>query len=485
MAIRSALSGFLVLFLVGLVGCDAGVPDNAVARVGDATLTADEATSLMQTSPNIPRNEEAVRLVTDLWIDYTLLARFSQEDSTFGSFDVSPLVDAQLDQDLLLAYRDSMVQPDTTFTEAELREAYQADDSGVQIRARHILLSFPDDATQAQRDSVGSLARELRQRIAEGEDFAALAREYSDDPGSGAQGGDLGTFGRGRMVPSFEEAAFALEEGEVSEPVESPYGLHVIQVQERITQDFAANRDRFEQEYRARTVFQAESTFIAGLEEEAGLSLAEGAVETARSLAGDPSELPAGTQRDDPLVSYDGGDLTVGEYMDFIRTRPAQERSQIEQATDAQVEGAVMNLSRRDLLLNRAAAAGMELAGAREDTLRDRVRANLAQAASQLRPSPETLQSAESEEAAIQTTVMDVLTRTLEGNQAPVQLGGLSHVLRGPAEVEVFDEGVQQVLQDLQSGETAPGPSGSPSGAGTPPGSSTPPGGDAAPGGGG
>lgn len=483
MAIRSALRGFLVLLVVGLVGgCDAGVPDNAVARVDDATLTVDQAVSLMQTSPNIPRNEEAVRLVTDLWIDYTLLARFSQEDSTFGSFDVSPLVDAQLDQDLLLAYRDSMVQPDTVFTEAELREAYQMDDSGVQLRARHILLSFPDDATEAQRDSVESLARELRDRIAQGEDFAALAREYSDDPGSGAQGGDLGTFGRGRMVPSFDEAAFALEEGEVSEPVESPYGLHIIQVQERITQDFAANRDQFEQQHRARTVFRAESTFIAGLEEEAGLSLEEGAVETARSLAGDPSELPQGAGRSDFLVSYDGGGLTVGEYMDFIRTRPAQERAQIEQATDAQVEGAVMNLSRRDLLLQRAEEAGMELAEARGDTLRDRVRANLAQAASQLRPSQETLDSADSEQAAIQTAVMDVLTRTLEGNRAPVQLGGLSYVLRDPVEVEISDEGVQQVLEGLQSGASSPGSSGPAGAPGAAPQGS---GGAEAPGGGG
>lgn len=458
MSIRSALRGLLVLSTVGLVGCDAGVPDDAVARAGDATLTVDEAVSLMQTSPDIPQNEEVVRLVADLWIDYTLLAGFAQEDSTFGSFDVSPLVDAQLDQDLLLAYRDSMVQPDTTFTEEELRAAYEADDSGVQLRARHILLSFPDNATEEQRDSVEALAEELRQRIAGGEDFAALAREYSDDPGSGAQGGDLGTFGRGRMVPSFEEAAFDLEEGEISDPVESPYGLHIIQVQERITQDFASNRDRFEQQHRARTVFRAESTFIAGLEEEAGLSLEEGAVETARALAADPGELPGGTDRDDPLVSYDGGALTVGEYMDFIRTRPAQERSQIEQATATQVEGAVMNLSRRDLLLNRAEAAGMELAEARGDTLRDRVRSNLSQAASQLQPSREVLDSAASESEAIQTTVMEVLTRTLQGGRAPLQLGGLSYVLRDPADVEVYDEGVQQVLQRLQSGGSPSGP---------------------------
>ncbi|NIU73530.1 MAG: molecular chaperone SurA, partial [Gammaproteobacteria bacterium] len=70
----------------------------------------------------------------------------------------------------------------------------------VRVKARHILLSFPDDATDAQRDSVFALAEEIRERAASGEDFSALAREYSDDQGTAQQGGDLGWFERGSMV---------------------------------------------------------------------------------------------------------------------------------------------------------------------------------------------------------------------------------------------------------------------------------------------
>lgn len=78
-----------------------------------------------------------------------------------------------------------------------------------------------------------ALADELRARILAGEDFAALARAYSDDTGSAVEGGDLGWFGRGRMVAPFEEAAFSLPIGEVSEPIKTDFGYHLIEVLER------------------------------------------------------------------------------------------------------------------------------------------------------------------------------------------------------------------------------------------------------------
>ena len=70
-------------------------------------------------------------------------------------------------------------------------------------------------------------------RLEAGEDFAAVAIEVSSDTGSGANGGDLGWFGRGRMVPEFEEAAFNLEIGEISDPIQSDFGWHIILKQDQ------------------------------------------------------------------------------------------------------------------------------------------------------------------------------------------------------------------------------------------------------------
>ncbi|MCE7981022.1 MAG: hypothetical protein DYG89_07515 [Caldilinea sp. CFX5] len=78
-----------------------------------------------------------------------------------------------------------------------------------------------------------ALANEIRARLLAGESFDTLARQYSDDTGSGAQGGDLGWFGKGRMVPPFEEAAFSLAIGQISEPIKSEFGYHIIEVLEK------------------------------------------------------------------------------------------------------------------------------------------------------------------------------------------------------------------------------------------------------------
>ncbi len=94
------------------------------------------------------------------------------------------------------------------------------------------LLPAPREQVERNDADARALAEELQQRILAGEDFATLAAEYSDD-GSGAEGGDLGWFGRGAMVPPFEEAAFSLAVGEVSAPIKSDFGYHIIEVLEK------------------------------------------------------------------------------------------------------------------------------------------------------------------------------------------------------------------------------------------------------------
>lgn len=102
-----------------------------------------------------------------------------------------------------------------------------------QIRAAHILVRVPQGATDAVKAEKKARIEKLKERAKKGEDFAALARANSEDPGSGAQGGDLGYFGRGTMVPTFENAAFALSVGEISEVITTDFGYHIIRLNAR------------------------------------------------------------------------------------------------------------------------------------------------------------------------------------------------------------------------------------------------------------
>ncbi len=101
------------------------------------------------------------------------------------------------------------------------------------VRARHLLIGVSPDAAEPDRAEARERARRLRQDAANGADFAVLAREHSDDPGSAARGGDLGLVVEGQTVAAFETALFALDPGALSDVVETPFGFHIIQMIER------------------------------------------------------------------------------------------------------------------------------------------------------------------------------------------------------------------------------------------------------------
>ena len=119
----------------------------------------------------------------------------------------------------------------------EIADYYQANQflyrTPERVRARHILIKVDQDAAPEQKQAARERLEKIRQEIEGGKDFASAATEYSEDPGSKTSGGDLGFNERSNWVPEFAKAAFALQPGQISQPVETQFGVHLIKVEER------------------------------------------------------------------------------------------------------------------------------------------------------------------------------------------------------------------------------------------------------------
>jgi len=128
------------------------------------------------------------------------------------------------------------LEPKIAVTEADRKKFYDENRARFRqedsVHASHILIRTPEQADAAAKAKARSQAGDLLAQLNKGADFADLAKKHSQDPGSAPNGGDLGFFSKGQMVPAFEQAAFGLKPGQTSDIVETPFGYHIIRVSE-------------------------------------------------------------------------------------------------------------------------------------------------------------------------------------------------------------------------------------------------------------
>lgn len=126
----------------------------------------------------------------------------------------------------------------STVTEEAMRSVYNEAVKGMntneeEVRARHILIRVTDPKDEKASKQAENKIRALIERLKKGEDFAALANEFTEDPSGKQNGGDLDYFTKDQMVPEFSAAAFRLEKGQISEPVRTQFGWHVLKVEDK------------------------------------------------------------------------------------------------------------------------------------------------------------------------------------------------------------------------------------------------------------
>lgn len=216
-------------FLAGAL-LAAGADARTLARVDGVEITEDDVkVAAEDISGEIPPQlEGAARqaYVVDYLIDMRIVARKAEADKLAESADFARRLAYLRDKALMEGLLTKIARESNT--DAAVREVYAEAAKGQggeqEVRARHILVE-----TEAQ-------ARAALKRVRSGEDFAKVADQVSKDPGS--RGGELGWFTKDRMVPEFADAAFKLQPNQISEPVKSQFGWHVIQVQERREKPF-------------------------------------------------------------------------------------------------------------------------------------------------------------------------------------------------------------------------------------------------------
>jgi peptidyl-prolyl cis-trans isomerase C len=218
-------------------------PDRVVIQVGDVKLTSAQVGQILDAYPENQRvfaNGPGRAQFIDQVVRILLLSeegrrRKLTETEAYKNqmvYSAAGILASNTDQD---------IKRKISGDEALLKAYYEAHKSEYeQIHARHILIRMQGSLVnlapgQKELTDAEALAKalEIRQKILQGADFADLARTDSDDMGSSSKGGDLGFLKRGQTVPSFEDAAFALPTGQLSQPVKSPYGYHLIKVEER------------------------------------------------------------------------------------------------------------------------------------------------------------------------------------------------------------------------------------------------------------
>ncbi|HST93768.1 MAG TPA: peptidylprolyl isomerase [Microvirga sp.] len=201
-------------------------PAKVIARVNGIAITegdlaiaaADPALQL----PNVPEAQKR-DMLTGYLIDLKLGSKAAEAAKVGDSADFARKLAYNRDKALLDDYLEQQARKAVTPEAA--RKLYDDTAKSVapeqEVRARHILVASEDEAKKAAA------------RVKGGEDFAKVAGELSTDPGSKTDGGDLGFFTKDRMVEPFAEAAFKMEPGQVSDPVQSQFGWHVIRVEEK------------------------------------------------------------------------------------------------------------------------------------------------------------------------------------------------------------------------------------------------------------
>ena len=349
-----------------LAGCSS-FGDNIVAKVGDTKITADEFTQFYSTeylafaSPD-EELEQLVEFLDSLMIIHMLI-QVAYEKGIDRSEELARVVLANKDRFLLDVLYRQEVTDKTSVTDAEVHDFW--DHLENKIRVSHIVIN-DEDTVKAVFD-----------RLKAGESFEKLAFEYSIDPSAKRNKGDLGYFTWGALVDEVQEVAFQMEPGELSPPVETDLGFHLIKLVDKLPneqrREFASMKLELERQIKSRKRFTAQKEFFEYINETYPVTIDTTTcayllhkreqmyppmlLETLPRNDFDVEQLDR-NERELIIGSWDGGQLTVVEYLEQIQQIPTNIRPNFDKYDSLAL--VIAAIKRPDILLLDAHRRGLD-----------------------------------------------------------------------------------------------------------------------------
>jgi len=331
---------------------------DVAARAGSQELSVTRLAELLGAS-KIPLRRDVVQTVADMWVNYQLLARAAAHDDSLNQPEL-------IDEAMWPATTNTRIKKwydivAKTWASADTAGNAADYSSGKMLAARHILFNAPPGNSPAA-DSALKKAQAVRAQLTSA-NFSSMADRYNQ-PGAAGPGGDLGVFQKEQMVPEFGNALAALKPGEISQPVRSQFGYHLIR---RSTYDEV--KDQFAQANNQSAVRTGESTYVAKLNESGKVQVRPNAAAVVKAIATTPD-----AHRDDKTVIATSvmGDFTAARAAKWITAFPNPQalRQQIQQAPDSALPEFVRAIVRNELLLRQADSAKVTLDTAEVNEIR-------------------------------------------------------------------------------------------------------------------
>lgn len=354
------------LTVLAVAGC--GMRDTLLGRAGvvaetpDHELTVTELAALMAEGEKVPLRRDVAEYLAHRWVEYLLFAdRLLAGDSLLDTATVLHTFWPDVDQMRIDTYRERLMNERVRVDSTVVDSAYRAGNLRI---IDHVLVRTTPDMAPPSRDSALAKAERLHRLAVAGEWDRANAE--SDDRGAQRRGGSLGVIHRGDMVDQFEDVAYALEPGEISDVVETRFGYHVVR-----RRPPAEVWDEFEQAVHEELEARAEEEFVEDLLDRWRVEVRSSAPGDLREAGGAPLQALRSPR---VLATYRDGRFTTADLVRWLQALPAQVSRGLAGASDSDLRDFTLEVVQREVLTREALAEGITLPDTVFDEFKRRLR---------------------------------------------------------------------------------------------------------------